>query len=872
MSRISVKYTKSLKNKTAASVAVFFILTFAVSLVALPAANAHAPPWQIISYAYVSAVPQTVGVGQSVFIVMWSSILMPNAALTNDIRMQNYRLNITKPGGETVTLGPFTADPTSTIYTNYKPDQVGNYSVVFWYPDLVYRWNDTSAMRTWTNDTFLGATSKILTISVLEDPVPEAIKSYPLPTEYWTWPIEGQNTDWYKVSSHWLGQGSPQIKRNTWNVQSDGVGPNSAHVMWSKPIQDGGVVGGTHVGLEGNTFYQGGSYNHRYSNPIIMHGRIFYREPFGLSGAAGDTVAVDLRTGEEIWRRDDLPTLSFGYYYDADTPNQHGVFYEGMLFTSNFGRAFDPRTGDPLFNVTNVPSMPTVSQTEGGAQALGPKGEILRFVIQNAGSTANPDWRLLQWNSSKLWNLDALTPSIPSEVNASTPNRYDWNVSINSWRRGMSSFVVVASAIDDVLLGYNGTLPYWDNQVTEYTMWAISLKPETRGQQLWMKTYTAPKGVSIQMRPADTDTRVFVVYHRELLSYYGYNLDNGEPLWGPVTMQEPFAFFAGAPATNPSRVGSSVIAYGNLYLSGYGGVLYAVDLKTGKPQWTYGNGGPGNSTFTALGTPWGNMPIFIGAIADGKVYLFTNEHSPNTPQYKGALIRALNATTGKEMWTLSGWGEGESFMGGNGAIADGYYTYINTYDMQIYTVGKGPSATTVSIKNDVITQGNSILIQGTVTDISAGSKQKEQAARFPNGVPAVSDESMKAWMEYVYMQKPRPTNATGVEVILSVLDSNGNFREIGKTTTDSDGFFSSMWQPDIAGKYTVYASFVGSESYWPSHAETAFGVVSAPPASPEPEPAPPDMTGTYVTYAAIAIIIAIAIVGAIIILALRKRL
>ncbi len=41
-----------------------------------------------------------------------------------------------------------------------------------------------------------------------------------------------------------------------------------------------------------------------------------------------------------------------------------------------------------------------------------------------------------------------------------------------------------------------------------------------------------------------------------------------------------------------------------------------------------------------------------------------------------------------------------------------------------------------------------------MVDISAGTKQAEQAARFPNGVPVVADESMSAWMEYVYMQKP----------------------------------------------------------------------------------------------------------------------
>ena len=67
----------------------------------------------------------------------------------------------------------------------------------------------------------------------------------------------------------------------------------------------------------------------------------------------------------------------------------------------------------------------------------------------------------------------------------------------------------------------------------------------------------------------------------------------------------------------------------------------------------------------------------------------------------------------------------------------------------------------------------------------AGTKQKEQAARFPNGVPAVSDASMSDWMEYVYMQKPKPTNTTGVEVVFETQDPNGNNYEIGRTTSDA---------------------------------------------------------------------------------------
>jgi hypothetical protein len=159
-----------------------------------------------------------------------------------------------------------------------------------------------------------------------------------------------------------------------------------------------------------------------------------------------------------------------------------------------------------------------------------------------------------------------------------------------------------------------------------------------------------------------------------------------------------------------------------------------------------------------------------------------------------------------------------------------------------------------------------------VLDTSAGATDSALAARFPNGVAAVSDESMGDWMLYVYKQFQRPMNTTGVEATLSVLDSNGNFREIGKATSDSNGFYSLQWTPDITGKYTLYASFAGSKSYWPSNAETAFAVDPAPqpPTTEEPQQ-PQPMTDTYVLGIGAAIIIAIAVVGAIILLTLRKR-
>ena len=187
------------------------------------------------------------------------------------------------------------------------------------------------------------------------------------------------------------------------------------------------------------------------------------------------------------------------------------------------------------------------------------------------------------------------------------------------------------------------------------------------------------------------------------------------------------------------------------------------------------------------------------------------------------MTRAINATTGAEIWTLSDF-EGE-FDGVSYAIADGYATFFNGYDDQIYIVGQGPSATTVTAPDFGLPFGTPVVIQGTVMDISAGTQQTQQKADFPNGVPVASDAIMNDWMGYVYQQQPFPTNFTGVPVNINVIDSNGNYRTIGTATTDAAGTYSLTWTPDIPGNYTVIATFAGTNAYWPSSAETHFAVM-----------------------------------------------
>ncbi len=876
------------KNKKAIVISIVLAVTMVASIMLVPytsAATAHTPAWEIKTFAYVQAVPGNVGVGEYTYIYMWLDKVFDSANMTNTYRFHNYKLTITAPDGtvEEKTF-PYIADTTSSQGYSYKPTQTGTYMVNFTFPGQdvdAYSYNPDSAYQ---NDTYL-ASSATCNFTVQADPIGNLPSSYPLPTEYWSRPIYGENTDWWSISSNWLGNGAPGYGgfASTYNYGGNGelfpddaVGPMTSHIMWTKELQSGGVVGGDNYEIDGNTYFEGSAYIQRYQNPIIVNGKIYYTEPNGYSSASGGpTVCVDLRTGELIWSRTDVPALSFAWIPDYENPNQHGV-YNAMLVavSGTTWQVFDADTGNALFNVTNVPS---------GRKAMGPNGEIMIYGVQNAGNDTNPDYKLFEWNSTKLWDWSGNRPTIPSIVDASVA--YNYNTSI-SWANTMPLFMtsvfgnevmstipfnIVEAYYGDMMLCYNTTLPSTGGTMffglksdQPYSYFAINLNASkgTVGTILWSKTYDAPdSNVTVLEAGVDPVNRVFVENYRETMQYVGYDLDTGEQLWGPTESQVALDYY-GSPASGSL---SNAFYQGRMYTSGYGGIVYCYDTTDGGLLWTYGNGGAGNSTDSGFAVP-GNYPTFVSAFGNGVVYTVTTEHTIETPLYKGSMHRALNATTGEEIWTLNSY-TGE-FMTTSYAIADGYATWFNGLDNQIYVVGRGSSQTTVSGPTTASDFGKPIVIQGTVVDTSSGTTQDEQAARFPNGVPVSSDKSMKDWMGYVYQQKPMPSNFTGVEVSISIMDANGNYRNIGTATTDASGRYSLEWTPDIAGKYTVIASFQGTNGYWPSYSETAFTVAQAEPtASPYPTVSLPP-TELYFAASTIAIIVAVAVIGMLI---LKKK-
>jgi outer membrane protein assembly factor BamB len=858
---------KLLNQKIVSLLSIVLMLTMVFSFFAIPTASAAT----LNTFAYINIAPNPIGVGQKAAVVVWldkvASDGSTTAAVTNTIRFNNYTVIVKSPDGNTSRLlwnpddnANFTIwDTTSSQQTFFTPTQAGVYTLTFIFPTQTIQRTSTA------NNTYLSSNATT-TLTVQEEPIPEPIYSYPLPTEYWTRPIEGQNTYWYLISSNWYNSVHDRNYGGYLNnrYQPSGIGPATAHIMWANPVAG---VSTDRIGFSNyaSTFYS----NPMFASQIIMNGRLYYPLPNSVntSSSAGWYI-VDLRTGQLYLSYFGSDEPSFGAYLNADYYNQHGVLPWGTIFTANFTRGIDAKalTREAAAQATSL----TAANVPNGIEAVGGHGEYLRFSVANIRSVANPYWVVRQWNSSRMWNILTTNPSTTSPTNASGTSYFDfWNVTVTTSSNPdgitLADDTVEAGLIfemDDynytitqsVLLCRNGTLPS-PTSSAPYTYFAISLANQTingrtlkTGQLMWMKSYDAPSG-GYTLVPGPAVDGVWTMVVKETGKWMGFDMLTGNKLWEtePQLNNSPYAY------TDPSGASGAteVAGDGKLFTAGYSGIVYCYDLKNGSLLW--------NKAFpVSYAASVVNYPTHIGVVCDGKIYLGTYNPDGDQSLLSGAMVYCLNATTGAEIWSMPSFGGPGGF-----AVADGYMVYLNYYDLNVYSVGKGPSQTTVTASPDFALSGASVTVKGTCTDVSPGSSIK--------GSAAISDKDMGAWMAYKFMNQAKP-DVVGVDVTLNVLDPNGNQYDIGTATVDMDGEFNFEWTPPVPGQYSVTATFAGTESYWPSFAHSTFYVSDETLATAVPTQEPTSsMSQTYMLYSTGAIVATLAIIAILIGLAFRKR-
>ena len=860
------------KDKLASIIALLMMLSMVFSLVNLQTVNAQTNT--MTAYAFVGARPNPVGVGQDVLVHF--GITAPTQNATESYK--GITVTVERPDGHTDTLGPFSTDSTGGSGTIYTPDIAGEYILQTHFPAQWYNFTGVGVMGPVYSFTYYNAAdSEELKLVVQNDPVPY-YPGVPLPSEYWTRPIDAQARSWYNISGSWLYTPDNRFILNN-------AGPETAHILWTRPLTIGGLAGGD-VGLAESVnqgavgFGTGDAYEGIWSSRFILAGKLYYAvSAAGMLTSSGSPEpveyhCVDLHTGEEQWVKTfmDNQTLSFAQLLYYQGFNYMGTFaylwittggynfFTGTYLPGNW-YAFNAYTGNPAFTILNVPAGTTLRDSNGGLHVL--------VVDQTNGWMAL--WNMTQFVESSATGYYVGGGSWGNVVNgmtfdagaatAAAKAAYSWNVTIPTGLPGS----VGAAFFGDRVVGSNLAGGFGGGSVpSTFRTWGLSLEEGNEGTVLFNQAWASPSdwvtgNQSISWAAWSGESEVGVLWSKELRQHYGVSLETGRMIWGPTPSQYYLDIYEGTQLT------SHLIAYDKLYACGVAGILYCYDVKTGDLLWNYTAKDPYTESMFSS-----NWWLGITFITDGKLYVGSGEHSANQPLPRGAPFLCLDAETGDLIWRANGLFR-QTGWGGLAIIGDSIMATMDTFDQRVYAVGKGPSATTVSAPDVGVALGSTIMIKGTVTDVSPGTTSSEITLRFPNGVPAGSDESMSDWMLYVYKQFALPASATGVEVVLSVLDSNGNFYEIGRTNSSSDGYYSLAYTPTIPGKFQVFASFEGSNAYYGSHAETSFFVEPAPEETAPPTPSPAPMTDAYMIGLGAGALVAIVAIGLIIILMLRKR-
>ncbi len=861
------------------------ISSIATSIPLIQNASAHTPPWTIPTYSFLNVSPDPIGVGQAAFVNFWIDKVPPTAEGQWGYKWHDMTVTVTKPDGTTETLGPFSSDAAGGTWTTYTPTMEGNYTFVGHFPTQIitnenpYPYSNASLgtihpQYQYINDTYTASTSNTMTLNVQQTPVPTtAYPQNPIPTSYWVCPINSMNREWSSIGGNWLG--SFEVN-GTGNFRPYTQGPETAHVLWTKPMAFGGQIGGEFGSSETGLYATGTAYEAKFGNPVVINGVLYYTEYPGAMNNPGPLTAVDLRTGQTLWTENTTGQLNIGQIQQFITGNQYGA--HAYLWTAPVGSqgwVLNPAALNPATNVWSMYDAMTgqwilnIAYPSPGTLAEGPNGEILSYSTSNGlltmwnsslciqkGSQANNLYAI--YSASEIWR-----PPQGATFNWSLGNQ--WSVPIPTTVSGLSIFpglsvasidnnvailtsptFAQAAVIPDVGTPGGGGLGYRiDAGVNAAT-----------GQLLWGPVNRTLTSYTTQNIVAAGDG-VYVDFNAQTMTWTGYSTTTGAKLWGPTTpYNSTWGYY--------DLQGKGIIGYGNLYTWSLNGEVYCYNLTTGAKEWGWTAGSAG------FDTPYGVWPFWSNAavLGDGTLYL-ASSHDYTPPVYKGARMYALNASTGQEIWDTLDFG---GTQGNTKVLSDGILLSDNSYDNQIYAWGTGPSKTTVAAPNVGVTTATPVTITGSVTDVSAGSQMNGVIANFPNGLPCVSDDSMSQFMEAVYQQQPMPHNVTGVPVTLSVLDSNGNYRNIGTTTSDGTGAYGLTWTPDIPGNYTVIATFAGSGSYYGSTAQTYMYASSATTPAPTATTANNFATTSDLMLGITVIAVIVIIIGAILaVLTLRKR-
>lgn len=591
------------------------IITFMMTSSIFLTLGAKATEWPAIATgAYISVAPKVIGVGQQlvVNIIIEPSPQLPRGSLGNivasNVGYANVSVTFIKPDGTKDTfmprgqnfisghldnIGAGWTESVGALYFYYTPKEVGNWSVTCSFPGQTY----TELTNT---DTiyYKPSTSPPFYFTVQTEPVNAGIiNGYPyspLPTEYWTNPVNINNREWSAISGDWLmaGYNNAATRYNPYST-----GPTTSHILWNKQQVLGGLMGGDW----GSEAYFGGQ------TAIIMNGKVYYNSPYGNT-----FVCVDLTTGKELYKANG--TINRGIHllpsYQVAAQQDEGI-PEGWLVNTGTWQFYDPFTGALAKTFTNIPS--------GIGSPWWDDGSNLVYFKQSN--------YLLTWDISKVTNNNWMTGMV-SNFSIVQPGA-------NLWPDKSYSLLVYP--------GKNVFLLHQGNGGRSFTGYDM-----TTGAWLYTTNLTYLNVQQMGGIGSNGPSGPFIHFDGVTSSLVAYDVRTGAEIWKAPIGEYPWGAI-------PSYY---YITIGDVkYSPRFDGYVYAVSLTNGSLLWkspSVGETGEtventwifGGSSYANNGSPY--------AGADGKLYVSTQTNYRGEPMTRFNKLFCINATTGQFIWNVTG--------------------------------------------------------------------------------------------------------------------------------------------------------------------------------------------------------------------------
>jgi hypothetical protein len=781
----------------------------AISMIAIFAIPMLSPLVFGISYprqtqGYITVAPTLIGVGQEATVTIFAQPFPTDYGYKPFYPYGYSGITVTfiRPDGTKDTFMPTpeandapagTTDTLGSMFFYYTPNMAGNWSVTMSMP--AQNLTDFTGTAAYT-----ASTSEPFKFTVTTEPQYAGLLTgspwQPLPNSntYWTWPINSNNREWAQIAGEWLGGyywGNSIINGGNW--QQYGSGPSTAHILWTENYNPGGIIGGDYGSLSYTNPSLSGSHNVAVAMDVILNGKLFHNLDDGTGFEC-----IDLMTGNVLWTRTNVTRISYGIHLFANAFAQatSGGVATGVELAASYGSNAIPyllSTTSTAWNYYNTmtgalgTSISITNATTGTAFFV--DGTPLAYGYVHSNQNTATTWYgtnyIYCWNMTKVVGGDWKTGIqwTANVSNAATGQKgAGWNSrSMLLISSDLSTAVVAGVDGGDMATGFDAT--------TGKMLYNVE----------WPYVAEMTEALNFVYLYG---TNNYVVFDPTFNTWHCYSMPTGKELWATKIGTSGFDTRMGESKVNDDK---------NVYFGSASGTVTAVDMADGHIVWQ-------KNPIPSTEYPSNSLPVYNQLLeANGIIYAYggqlVDSYQLNPIQRFGTVI-AINATNGDTIFTLNGGLFPSCISGGNMGC-------LGTYDGIYYMLGKGKTSTSITIQNDVVASGATILIKGNILDQSPAQA----------GTPAVSDASMSEWMDYLHMQNAtllnNPPQETGVPVILTAVDPNGNIVNIGTTTTDSAGNYGINFVPQMTGLFTIKATFAGTNSYWPSSSETKLTVTSA---------------------------------------------